>query len=93
MKIRNLKQLNKTKKENNDLTKIINSFKDKLSILQNESDKIEVINPKSFRNKKKAILKISRINSQLNHYQSKFTKNEYAMYEYSLRRKERRLNK
>ena len=84
MKIRNLKQLNKTKKENNDLTKIINSFKDKLSILQNESDKIEVINPKSFRNKKKAIRKISRINSQLNHYQSKFTKNEYAMYEYSL---------
>ncbi len=84
MKIRNLRQLNKIKKENNDLTKIINSFKDKLSILQNESDKIEVINPKSFRNKKKAIRKISRINSQLNHYQSKFTKNEYAMYEYSL---------
>lgn len=84
MKIKNVQKLQKIQQENNYLAKKINSFKNDLLSFQKKSNEINIINHKSFRDKKKLIRHISWTNSRLNHYQSKFTKNEYAMYEYSL---------
>ena len=84
MKIKNVKKLKQIEQENNYLAKKINSLKNDLLSLQNKSNEIDVINRKSFRHKKKLIWHISWTNSRLNHYQSKFTKNKYAMHEYSL---------
>lgn len=84
MKIRNLKQMENIKSKNAILTKKIDDLKQELTKLVDKFNKMEVVNHKSFLDKKNLTRWISSINSSLNFYQAKLTKNKYAMFEYSL---------
>ncbi len=84
MKIRNSKQMENIKSKNAILTKKIDDLKQELTKLVDKFNKMEVINHKTFLDKKNLSKWISSINSSLNFYQAKLTKNKYAMFEYSL---------
>ena len=84
MKIRNSKQMENIKSKNTILTKKIDDLKQELTKLVDKFNKMEVINHKTFLDKKNLSKWISSINSSLNFYQAKLTKNKYAMFEYSL---------
>lgn len=84
MKIRNSKQMENIKSKNVILTKKIDDLKQELAKLVDVFNKIEVVSHKTFLDKKKLIKSISSINSSLNFYQAKLTKNKYATFEYSL---------
>lgn len=84
MKIKNSKQMENIKSKNIILTKEIDDLKQELTKLVDKFNKMEVINHKTFLDKKNLSKWISSINSSLNFYQAKLTKNKYAMFEYSL---------
>ena len=79
-----IKNMDKIKKQNILLNKKINDLKIKLANLKLKSEKVNVVNYKTFINKKKLIKQISVINSHLNKYQSNLTKNKYSIFKYSL---------
>ena len=79
-----LSKVNKLEKENKLIEFEIENLKEVIKTLNNQSNRIQIIDFKTYQKKKTIIRKISNNTSKLNYLLAKYTKNKYDIYELQL---------
>ena len=81
---KNCIKIKRLENENNSFQSNIKSLEEVNQTLNNQSEKIQIINCKTYKEKKSVIAKISRNTSKLNKLLAKYTKNKYDIYQLEL---------